>query len=248
MSQFQQTVKTRFAPAVAGDFASANPRATMLAGPGSLVAGSAGVTVATFAWAASLGTADIESGETDFYNVVNNFGAGLPSGFVHREQQALITTFLSSNSNLVPQGLPVTLFTSGDFWALNSGASAVTAGQKVFANYGSGTVQTAAAGATIAGASFTASIATAGSVMTVTAVASGTLAIGQPVSGAGVTAGTVISGFLTGTGGVGTYTVSIAQTVASEAMTTLAAIETKWYAMSAAAAGELFKMSSYPLG
>src|SRR5262249_50801148 len=49
------------------------------------------------------------------------------------------------------------------------------------------------------GASFTGSIA--GTTLTVTAVASGTLAVNQVVTGAGITPGTVISGFGTGTGG-----------------------------------------------
>lgn len=59
----------------------------------------------------------------------------------------------------------------------------------------------------------TASIA--GTTMTVTAVASGVLAVGATLSGTGVTAGTRIAAFLTGTGGTGTYTVSASQTVAS---------------------------------
>lgn len=59
----------------------------------------------------------------------------------------------------------------------------------------------------------TASIAAA--VMTVTAVASGTLSVGQTLSGSGVTAGTRITGLLTGTGGTGTYSVSPSQTKAS---------------------------------
>lgn len=246
MSDFQQTVKTRFAPALAGDFASANPRASLDVGPNSLVAGALGVSTGVFAWASSSGVADIESGETDFYNLVGNTGVGLPTGFVHREQQALITAFLGKAATLIPAGLMVTLMVSGDYWVLNSGAGSVTAGQKIFATYGTGAIQTAAAGGSIAGGSFTASIAT--TVLTVTAVASGALAIGQPVSGAGVTAGTVIVSFGTGTGGVGTYNLSASQTVASEAMTTLAAIETKWYAMSACATGELFKMTSYANG
>lgn len=54
-----------------------------------------------------------------------------------------------------------------------------------------------------------------GTVMTVSAVTSGTLAVGQPITGAGVTAGTVISSLGTGSGGTGTYNVSISQTVAS---------------------------------
>lgn len=68
-----------------------------------------------------------------------------------------------------------------------------------------------------AAASFTGSIAT--TVLTVTAVASGTLAVGQFVHGTGVTAGTYITALGTGTGGTGTYTVSASQTVVSEAMT-----------------------------
>lgn len=56
------------------------------------------------------------------------------------------------------------------------------------------------------GASFTAALA--GSLLTVTAVVSGTLAIGQNVNGPGVPVGTQIVGFGTGTGGTGTYTVN----------------------------------------
>ena len=140
----------------------------------------------------------------------------------------------------------VTLMVSGDYWATNSGTTPVTVGQKVYANYTTGAISTGATGSPPAGAAVTGSIA--GTVLTVTAVTSGTLAVGQPVSGAGVTAGTYISALGTGTGGVGTYTVSVSQTVASTALTTTSAVETKWFAMSAAAAGELFKMSSYPLG
>lgn len=52
-------------------------------------------------------------------------------------------------------------------------------------------------------------------VLTITAVSAGLLAVGDIVNGSGVTAGTVISSFGTGTGGTGTYNVSISQTVAS---------------------------------
>jgi hypothetical protein len=55
--------------------------------------------------------------------------------------------------------------------------------------------------------------------MTVTAVASGTIAVGQVITGTGVTAGTTITALGTGTGGVGTYTVSVSQTVTSTAIT-----------------------------
>ena len=56
-------------------------------------------------------------------------------------------------------------------------------------------------------------------ILTVTAVASGTLAIGQLIQDAGLMkGGTLITGLGTGTGGLGTYVVSIAQTIASETM------------------------------
>lgn len=73
-----------------------------------------------------------------------------------------------------------------------------------------------------ANASVTASIA--GTVMTVTAVGSGSLVVGQTISGSGVTAGTRITGLLTGTGGIGTYSVSASQTVASTTITAAAAV------------------------
>lgn len=63
-----------------------------------------------------------------------------------------------------------------------------------------------------AGATFTGSIS--GSVMNVTAVASGNIAIGQIVSGANIVPGTTITGYGTGIGSTGTYTVSIIQNVA----------------------------------
>jgi hypothetical protein len=65
-------------------------------------------------------------------------------------------------------------------------------------------------------ASFTASIAT--TVLTVTAVASGALAVGQLITGAGVAPGTFITALGTGTGGTGTYTLGTSQTVASRVM------------------------------
>ncbi|MBM7047590.1 hypothetical protein [Rhizobium lusitanum] len=66
-------------------------------------------------------------------------------------------------------------------------------------------------------ASVTGSIAT--TVLTVTAVGNGVVALGQVLSGTGVTAGTTITGFGTGTGGTGTYTVSTSQTVSSTTIT-----------------------------
>ena len=60
-------------------------------------------------------------------------------------------------------------------------------------------------------------------VLTVTAVTSGILAVGQSISGAGVTAGTKITALGTGIGGIGTYTVSASQTAASTTVTATSA-------------------------
>lgn len=60
--------------------------------------------------------------------------------------------------------------------------------------------------------------AVSGITLTVSAVASGTLAVGQALYGAGVVAGTTIAALGTGTGGVGTYTISTSQTLSSGAM------------------------------
>jgi hypothetical protein len=75
------------------------------------------------------------------------------------------------------------------------------------------TVTSSALNSTAVGARFTATIA--GTTLTVSAVAAGTLYLGQTVQGAGVTAGSVITALGTGTGGTGTYTLSTASTVAA---------------------------------
>ena len=162
---FPSQVNTVQAPAVAGAFADSNPRATVDAGPGGLVAGTNGLLIAAFAWA------DLVAG------TAVNAGTGAPTGFVANDHSALITTFLADNGLTIPQGYPVTLFNAGSFWVKNTGAGAVTVGQKAFASNTTGQIQFAAAGATVAG-----------------------------------------------------YT------------------ETKWYAQSAAAAGELVKMTTWALG
>ena len=221
-SGFQTQVYYQPAPAIQGDFASTNPRAVVLAGPGGLVAGPAGVTVGNFCWIVQGN--DPDGGPA----VVNSFGAGNVSGFVHREQQALITSYLQTSSMVVPAGFPITVMDQGDFWILNSGSGQALPGQKAFANFADGTVSFAAAGATQAtgGTSTTSTIAAGtssftgsitGSIMTVTAVSSGSIYPGTAISGTNVVSGSLVVAQLSGTAlGVGTYSVSIPeQSVAS---------------------------------
>jgi hypothetical protein len=136
MTGFQTIINQVPAPAVEGDFASANPVVSVVAGPNALVAGVGGATIARFAWADSSG-------------LVTNAGSGVPTGFIHREMQALLTAYLANQSMVIPVGLPVTLFKQGEFWAKT--ATAATVGQKVFASNTDGSVKTGAAGATVAG-------------------------------------------------------------------------------------------------
>lgn len=228
---FQATVNTVQSPAVEGDFSDTNPRFTVDAGPGGLVAGAAGLTIARFGWLA--GPNDPDGTRTQ----VDNFGSGKPDGFIHREQQGLNTTYLSEASMFLPQGFPVTLFSGGGFWVKNNGTATAYPGNKCYANTGNGGASFAASGspgtATVTGSigpmpttSFTGSIAN--DIMTVTVVASGFIPVGATIAGTGgggVASGTKVVSQLSGTrGGVGTYAVSIGeQTVTSAAGMTAAA-------------------------
>ncbi len=231
---FPSQVNVQPAPAVAGDFCDAAPRTTVDAGPGGLVAGPLGLTVGRFAW-------------TDPANLIaSNSGAGAPAGFVHREQQALITQFLAEQTMIVPQGLGVTLFRGGGFWVKNDGAGAAVIGNKAYADNATGKVSFAAtatppAGGTSSASTVAANLTTgsstlaanaitagsiAGNVLTVASIAAGTvLAPGQVIGGGSAAVGfidpaTTILAQLTGTAGdVGTYQVSVSQTILSTAMT-----------------------------
>lgn len=226
---FQTQVNRYPAPAVAGDFASSNPRSSVVSPEAGFVSGAAGVTVGKFAWVQADGV------------TVLNTGTGVPSGFVHREQQALITAYLGEATMVIPVGQPVTLQRTGDYWATETVAAA-TRDQKIFAKFQDGSVTAAAAGSTIAGASFTATIS--GTTMTVSAVASGTLNVGDLVAGSGVTAASYITALGTGTGGTGTYILSQSSTVSSgTSMTTTSYVETDFKVAQAASVGELVIMS-----
>jgi hypothetical protein len=219
---FQNKVNLQQAPAVAGDFASSNPRASVLAGEGALIAGPGGVTVGRFAWI-----------EPDGKTVVN-FGTApaKPAGFVHREQQALITVYLGEASNVIPAGFPVTLHDAGDFFATNAGGSASVNGSAIYASYSDGKayVGSAPAGASVTGlmgstntaalgATFTASAGVDTTQLVVTAV-TGLISVGEVVSGTGITAGTTILSQVSGTpGGAGTYQLSAANTTAAATVT-----------------------------
>jgi hypothetical protein len=219
---FQASVNTRPAPAVVGDFASDAPRFFYAAGPGGLVAGSSGVTIGRFAWA-SPSRHDFDGGPA----IVNSTGGGAVTGFVHRNQQGLITTYLAESGMVIPQGFGLALLTGGDIWVKNEGTTEAVPGQYAFAAYATGAANfQAASSAAATGGSGDASTIAAGTasvtgsiaddVLTVTAAGTGTLVVGGTLSGTDVVTGTQIVERLTGTTNVGTWRVSIGeQTVTS---------------------------------
>lgn len=221
MGDFPSQVNVAQAPAVEGDFASKNPRYSYDAGPNGLVAGPAGCVVGRFAWA----TAPLDGDGAPAS--VTNSGAGLPSGFVHREQQALITAYLAASGMTIAPGFGLTLMTSADFWVKNNGSTEATYGQKAYANFADGKVTFAATGTPTTSATSTASALAAGTgaatgtitdnVFTAVSALSGTFVAGANLTGTGVVSGTQIVRQLTGTaGGLGTYLLNIGeQTVAS---------------------------------
>ncbi|OBQ84645.1 hypothetical protein [Mesorhizobium sp. WSM3873] len=214
MSGFQTQVAYNPAPAVEGDFASTNPRSTVLAAAGALVCGALGAVIGRFAWL-NYALADSDNAPA----VVNTFGTGPVAGFVHREQQGLIEQYLQESTMLVPAGFPITIFDAGDFWVKNNGATPAQYGMKVYANYADGTATAAPTGTPNGATASAGSIAAAtsglvgsinGNVLAVTALNSGTIYPGTTISGTDVVSGTKIVQQLTGTpGGVGTYAVNI---------------------------------------
>lgn len=225
MPSFQNQVNVAQVPAVEGDFASTNPRASVLAGPGGIVAGLLGVTVGRFAWVTGVHDGD------GYPAQANTFGFGVPTGFVHREQQGLNTTYLSQAGMVIPSGFPVTLMASGDYWVKNTGAAQANPGMKAFVNLATGVVVFKAAGGTPdqAASATTSTIAAGtgsgtgtitGNLLNLTAYSAGLFAPGSTISGTGVASGTKITSQVSGTTGqIGTYYVSIGnQTVPSTAI------------------------------
>lgn len=228
---FPRQVNVLAAPAVLGDFCDANPRATVDASAGAFVAGPNGASVGLFGWADPTNT------------FVSNFGVGAPTGFIRRDQQAIITQYLADDTLVMSSGFPITLFNAGGFWVVNAGSTTTAIGQAAYANNSNGSISFGTAGSPPTAASVTGAIAAnttsagsialnsvtgsiSGTTLTVSAVGTGALAPGQTLSGGTSSTGyidpaTTIVSQLTGTtGSTGTYQVSVSQNVTS---TTVAA-------------------------
>lgn len=133
---FQATIKIQPAPGEAGDYYGANPRAVVLGSPGQFVAPAGGMIVGRMCWA------DITSGLAS-----QAYVSGYQVGFLHRENNAVITAFLGESVSVVNVGLPLALFSQGDFWGTFAGGA--NPGDKVYANPTTGALQTSNAGGAI---------------------------------------------------------------------------------------------------
>lgn len=130
---FQQTLNRDPSRAVAGDFASTNPRNVMLAGEGSLRTAEA-ITVGNFAFA------DLATGL-----VYADNDTGLRVGFVHRNNQAIVPLGQAA-SMVVPAGRETVLFTDGDFYCVLDDDSTVGAAITATATGGAPSVTAAGVG------------------------------------------------------------------------------------------------------
>jgi hypothetical protein len=234
---FQNKVNSQPGVAEAGDFADANIRATVLAGPGALVSapGSAAPYVGHFAWG------DQATGQA---SSLYQGSATAKLGFMHRENNAIIVSFLAGAAVQLESGLPVTLYDQGSFWA--SFANGAVVGQSVFANYLDGSVYAAAAGTSTEDFSATGVIAVTTGILTISGSVTGTVKVGDVLSGTGVPAGTAITAQLSGTpGGDGTYQTTITTAVGSTTITGNGSVQTQFTVDSPASAGELAKISTW---
>jgi hypothetical protein len=199
---FQNVIRDNQAIGVKGDFASTNPFASILAGPGALVAPAGGLLVGNFAWVGPDG------------EVSQSFVAGYQVGFCGRNEQALITEFLGEATMLVPEGFMVTLFNEGDFLAefLDGGS----VGDAVYADPNNGAPlsgTTMPSGTGVGGFTGTATLVDTDTTLTVVAATTGILSPGDAVTGTSIPANTTIVAQLTGSPGkVGTYQMSAAAT------------------------------------
>lgn len=121
---FQTRMNNDLPLGVAGDFASVNPHFSMLAGESELKAGAAGVTIGLFAWANEAGL------------VSNVKTAGALLGFVHRNNQAIISNYGEGATMLVPAGREITLMTGGDYFVVLEAGG--TRGQFIVADVATG--------------------------------------------------------------------------------------------------------------
>lgn len=132
---FQKQVDLYNASAVAGDVATLNPAVHTVGNPFA----EGPVTVGNFVWEG-----------TDPETQAKATGTGAPIGIVRRVLAYVNADLRSEGTLTLAAGSTLTVEKIGDLWVTSS--TAATKGQKVFATLADGSIQTGAAGATVAGA------------------------------------------------------------------------------------------------
>jgi hypothetical protein len=213
MPNIFQTSVAQYPPlGVEGMRASSNFTATVDAGAGGFVADlTNGVSAGRFGWT-----------DPSTNTIVTNFAptgnlGQIPDGLIVNELHGLITPFLGGASLVIPPGNMVTLFARVDMWARCCNQQAnVNPGMFAYANLFDGSITPGLPGQFLvfpsgSACSFTGSISNASpAVLTVTAVASGTLGVGMLITGPNIPANTRIASLGTGVGGTGTYNLAVA--------------------------------------
>lgn len=154
-------------------------------------------------------------------------------------------TAIAGTASISGNVLTVTAVSAGTIYpgAILTGPSGVASGTQVVAQL-SGTSGGVGTYALSIPEQTVASGALAGTYGILTVGGGGPPSLGSVLSGSGVTVGTAVWQQLTNT----TWVVSPSQTVTSTTITATTNVETKFIAMSSGLAGELVKISSWPLG
>jgi hypothetical protein len=221
---FQRQVNINQAPGFIGAIASMNPIATIVAGPGGLVAGTGGVAVGRFAWNTYPNSASTTISGNPGQATNQCLTGRVPDGFIGNLQEGLITIWLNDSTLIVPVGYGVTEYNRGDFWAQNNMSDAPM-GAKVFANLLDGQVTSGVPGAFLTQAPGSAAAGSATLVLgsytvIITANTTGTFAPGQIITGAGIPPDTAIeSGTI---GATGTFQMSAPATIAGTGVAVIA--------------------------
>lgn len=177
---FQGSVNIALPKGVAGGFASANPEATVVSGPGAFVAPPSGTLVGFGVWA----------------NPVTGIGSNYyqPSSFlgiVKKAEQAVITLYLGIATQLIPGGDLVVAHDKGDFWGVFGAGG--TVGQKVYVDAKTGALSAAATGGAIKGVQTTSAVASNVLTTTDADISGSAIAVGQVVTGGTLPPGTYIA-------------------------------------------------------
>lgn len=142
------------------------------------------------------------------------YAAVAASGLALSPANTPVDVFVTDNSTGIPQTVKGVVLARNSIYVAAKGGDPASIAKAIWqkkspgCNYAQSAIFTASA---------------SGTVLTVTAVESGTIAVGQLVVASGVPAGTTVASLGTGTGGAGTYNLSAAVgTVASELMQSVA--------------------------